>query len=354
MSATIRDVAEAAGVSITTVSFVLNNKLPHVNAIPKETRDRVRECATAIGYKKNAAAASLRTGRSHWIGVIMQPLIDESEAWMWATHELSLLSGIQKKLFEEGYFTVVGSEPKDGSGTGIDALTSSGIGGIIMRCPNSILVKQAQLLVDSGVPAVAVFPLDRRDLYPYSVDMDNRKGGEMIADLFIKSGKKKPVVLIDEQAMHWDIDRSEGFADTIQKNYGFRPPQLLIPETKYENKEQIVVQMLIKDKPDFIIATMGKNAVLAKKSADIAEMKIPEDISIIGFDCHSLRSHGDKKLSSVSVSWWKAGEIAASGVINVMKERSQWTEPKRLDPQFIPGDTTPEILAEGYSKELIF
>ena len=79
MAVKIKAVAELAGVSITTVSFVLNNKRPQVDGLSKETQERVRACAATLGYRRNPTAVSLRSGKSLWIGVMIQPVRDETE-----------------------------------------------------------------------------------------------------------------------------------------------------------------------------------------------------------------------------------------------------------------------------------
>lgn len=349
MAVTIKAVAEAAGVSITTVSFVLNNKHPQVDAIPKATRDRVKACAEALGYRRNPAAAALRTGRSLWVGVIMQQLRDESDAWMWAPFELSLLSGVQKTLSERGYYAVLGSRPYGlkGDFASVEALISSGIGGLILRCPSSETVQRISEAGKDAVPTIAVFPLNRDDLYPYIIDVDNFRAGELAADLFIRAGREAPMLVLNEDCRHVETDRVNGFSAVVERKLGFSPTICRIPNA-YSDVARVVAMtdFLRANKPDCVMTTEAGNAFLMSFAAEGLNVKVPDELAIIGFDCYSFRSAREQRISAVGTSWWQAGQLAASSILDMIENNTKWTEPKMLEPRFIPGDTTPPELAE--------
>ncbi len=348
MAATIRAVAEAAGVSITTVSFVLNNKRPQVDAIPKETRERVRSAAAALGYRRNPAAASLRTGRSLWVGVVMQQLKDEFDAWMWAPYELSLLSGVQKTLSESGYLTVLGSKPSKGDDKdSVDTLISSGIGGLILRCPSPEVVKRIEDMGEDRIPTVIVFPSNKEDLYPYSIDMDNYAAGEMAAHLFARAQKKAPMCVLNEANRHTDDDRARGFIDAVEREFGCSPMVLSLPSTMSDVARVVAMTDFIRTrKPDCAMATEAGNSFLVSFAAEGLGLDVPDEFAIIGFDCYSFRSAREQRVSAVGTSWWQAGQLAASSILDMVQNRMEWTAPKVLGPRFIPGDTTPREIAE--------
>ena len=135
MPVTIREVADAAGVSIATVSRVLNNTPHHVS---EGTRQRILTVADEMGYRPNLAARSLRTERSSTIGIITDN-ID-------SPHTTMMIRGIQDRVKEEGYICVVISadwDPKN-EREAIHDLASRSIDGIIFaetwhRSANEIL-----------------------------------------------------------------------------------------------------------------------------------------------------------------------------------------------------------------------
>lgn len=346
LGSTIRGVAEAAGVSITTVSFVLNNRHPQVDAIPKETRERVKACAEALGYRRNPAAAALRTGRSLWIGVMMRSLKDEREAWFWAPYELSLLSGIQKALSENGYFTVLDSVSPWGNVETLDPLVSSGIGGLILRCPSPKIVEQAEELRDSGIPVIAVFPANKQDLYPYSLDLDNFKAGQLAAEVLIKSGCTSPLYVVSDDIAHWDDDRTKGFCDVMDRMFGYRPMVYELPDAEDSVRVGAIAEAIKRHKPDAIMCPEGGAAFLASMAADKLKINIPQDLVILGFDCDFYPDARKKKLSAIGSSWWRTGQSVARYMLDIVQNGTKWTEPRLLDPIFVPGDSTPSELTQ--------
>lgn len=348
MAVTIRAVAEAAGVSVTTVSFVLNNSHPHVDAIPRETRERVKAAAASLGYRRNAAAATLRTGKSLWIGTVMQALKNEGDARLWAPYELSLLSGVQKTVSENGYFVVLGCNSDGGDNGCISRLVSSGIGGLILRSPSAAAVEQARQLVSDGIPTAVVFPVNKDDLYPYSVDVDNEAAGRMAASLFAKAGRKAPMCIWDEDSVSGHADRVNGFRDAIQRDFGSSAVVCgLSPDLTEPTRVAAIRDFIHSHKPDAVMAADASNAHCASVAAADLGLDCPRDIAIIGFDCYSFRSARGQRLSAIATSWWEAGRLAAEGLSDMISKRVEWTQPTTLSPQFIPGDSTPANLASA-------
>lgn len=348
---TIRAVAQAAGVSTTTVSFVLNNRRPQVDAIPEETRERVRSCAAALGYRRNAAAASLRTGRSHWIGVVVQPLRDERDAHMWAPYELALLSGAQNTLTRNGYFAVLGAKSPTGGTEYLDELVPSGIGGIIYRRPLRKVVQRLDELAADGIPSIAVFPRNKSDRYPYCVDMDNLRAGQIAAELLLRAGSRDPMYVINEPdyALHPEIDRAKGLTDVIEGELGFGPAKCEVPWADGDDgKIEAIMESIRQNHPDAIMAGEPGCSYLTTVAIERLGLESPRDISVIGYDCYFFPNPRGQRISAIATSWFRAGQVAAEGILGLVRDRTEWTEPILLDPQFLAGDTTPpEIADEG-------
>ncbi len=349
MAPTIKEVAEMAGVSITTVSFVLNDKHPQVDGLSESTKQRVRACAAALGYRRNPAAASLRSGKSLWIGVVIQPVRDEKEAQAWAPYELALISGIENALLGLGYYPVLGSKSTTGDVTGLDTLAYSGVAGLIYRRPLRQEVKRLDELRQEGIPSVVVFPARKEDLYPYSIDLDNVAAGKLAAHLMCTAGSKRPAVTVSGFFGHIEEDRIAGFVDGVRSALGYEP---MICNTSGIRDEaariKIMEDFLRSNRPDAILATEAWGAYLITFAAENVQLRFPQDLMIIGFDCYSFRSARNAVVSAITTSWWEAGHVAAQSLVDIVKNGTVWTEPKKLEPRFIPGDTTPpELVEEG-------
>ncbi|MGB9620320.1 MAG: LacI family DNA-binding transcriptional regulator [Armatimonadota bacterium] len=349
MPPTIKTVAEMAGVSITTVSFVLNNKRPQVDGLSKETRERVLACAAALGYRRNPTAVSLRSGKSLWIGVVIQPVRDEADAQVWAPYELALISGVENALLNLGYFPVLGSKSTTGDTQALDTLAYSGVAGLIYRRPLREEVARLEELRADGVACIAVFPARAGDLYPYQVDLDNVKAGDLGADLIYRAGRTRPGIIVSGLFGHIEEDRTKGFCEGVERRLG-RPALICDASGSMEERVRMgtIVDFLGREKPDAVLATESWGASLVSYAAEEVGLRVPEDLIIIGFDCASFRSARDQVVSAITTSWWHAGRVAAQSVVDIVQNGTQWDKPKKLDPRFIPGDTTPpELSAEG-------
>lgn len=351
MPPTIKEVAEMAGVSITTVSFVLNDKHPQVDGLPESTKQRVRACAAALGYRRNPAAVSLRSGKSLWIGVVIQPVRDETEAQAWAPYELALISGIENALFGLGYYPVLGSKSTTGDISGLEVLAYSGVAGLIYRRPLRQEVERLNELRQEGIPSLVVFPARREDLYPYSIDLDNVAAGKLGAHLLCKAGSTRPAIVVSGLFGHIEEDRLQGFTEGILQQLGHEP---MLCNTGGARDEAvrigIIEDFLRKNKPDAILVTESWGSFLASHAAERAGLRTPDELMIIGFDCYSFKGARNLVVSSITTSWWRAGEVAAQSIVDIVKHGTVWTEPKKLEPRFVPGDTTPKHIAEECEK----
>lgn len=346
MAVKIKTVAELAGVSITTVSFVLNNKRPQVDGLSEETRERVRACAATLGYRRNPTAVSLRSGKSLWIGVMIQPVRDETEGDAWAPYELTLISGVENALFDLGYFPVLGSKSTTGDTYALDTLAYSGVAGMICRRPLREEVARMEALRKESIACIAVFPARSQDLYPYQIDMDNVKAGKMASDLLCQSKSAKPAIITTGFFGHIEQARVEGFVDATEQRLGRAPLVCNATGIRDEKvREEMMAQFLRENRPDAILATDAGTAYNISFAAEKAGIRVPEDMKIIGFDCSSFRSAGEQVVSSISCSWWQAGRVAAQSMVDIVQNGTEWTEPVKLDPRFIPGDTTPAGLS---------
>lgn len=343
-----------AGVSITTVSFVLNNKEPQVSGLSEETCKRVRACAAKLGYRRNAAAASLRSGKSLWVGVLIQPVRDEAEAVAWTPYELALISGVENALFDLGYFPVLGSKSTTGQTEALAALAQSGVSGLICRRPLREEVKKLEELREKGLACIAVFPARSSDLYPYQIDVDNIRAGDLGAELLCAAGCSRVAVITSGLFGHIEHDRIQGFFEGFEARCG-KPPMIcdVSDGRSDETRKRIMREFILEHKPDGILATEPGVSYLASFAADDAGVAVPNDMVLIGFDCFSFRSARRRVVSSITTSWWEAGRLAGRSVVELVQSQVEWDAPKKLAPRFIARDTTPSELTHADQHEWI-
>ena len=145
---------------------------------------------------------------------------------------------------------------------------------------------------------------------------------------------------------HIEVERTRGFAEGVEQRLG-RPPIICDTSGVRDDKarKEMMAEFLRENKPDGILATEAASAHLLSFAAEMTGLRSPEDLAIIGFDCFSFKSARNQVVSAISTSWWHAGRIAAQSIVDIVQSGTQWDEPRKLDPRFVPGDTTPPELS---------
>lgn len=190
--------------------------------------------------------------------------------------------------------------------------------------------------------ALAVFPEKKGDLYPYSIDLDNYSAGRFAAEKLLKANKRTMACLIPDDSTESKLDRWQGFCDAVTCELGTAPALCKLPSQASEIELlKFAADFTSSNRPDAIMSVDALSGKLALASADKLNITVPDDLAIIGFDCYHLEDEHHRRISAVATSWWKAGQIAAESILDMVINHTEWTEPRRLAPVFLPGDTTP-------------
>ena len=282
---TIYDVAKHAGVSISTVSRMLNSP----DKVNRETRERILASIDALGFvpKAEARARALRgTGR---IGVI--------SPFFTAPSFVQRLRGISQALSEEKFemviYTVDSAEHLKSFLSSLP-LTRNLDGLIILSLP--IDDADANRLVDHGLPTVLVE-------YPHpslsSVEIDDVMGGRMAARYLVEKGHRRIAFLGDTDLPEYSIHpvslRLVGFRQGLQEA-GLGLPDALIRLAPYsqEQTRQAAKELLgLTEPPTAIFAATDFQALGVLKAAHQLNVKVPEELAVIGFDDIDMAEYAD-------------------------------------------------------------
>lgn len=308
-SAGIRDVAKLAGVSISTVSRVLNN----FHAVDAEVRQRVRDAVRALHYVPHSAARALSRRRSHTIGIVI-PTIEDS---IFAAQ----VAALQARAAELGYSVLIAL-----SGFDLDVelqackdLIESGVEGI-MLVGGWHRKELYEILRARGIVYVHTSAYDKSSSHP-SIGFDNIAAAELATNHLIQLGHRRI-----------------GFLSTIQKDndraslrfVGFK--RALKAASLRLNKNWVVecrtsialarkgFAMLVKEdaRPSAIVChndVMAFGAIL--EAADIG-IKVPHDISIVGFDDLEWASHIRPSLTTIRIAWAQMASLACDYLVNTL------------------------------------
>lgn len=263
---TLKDVAERAGVTVTTVSRVINNR----GYISEKTRKKVFDVIEEIGYHPNEVARSLSKRHTNMFGVIV-PRIDHPYYSM-------LVGGLEAAAAEEKCKILLccTNEKQEGEKKLIELFEEARVSGIIL-CVGSTWNERS---ADLEVPVVVVGGLT--EMRSCSIQCDNYEGGELAADCLIRL-RCKSVAYIEknEYKMIPDNMRRKGFIERCREK-GVKCSEITVTEELHCAKE---IACALKKYPDTDGIFTGGDLIAAEalKACAIIGKKVPEDVNVIGF-----------------------------------------------------------------------
>lgn len=306
---TIKDVAREAGVSISTVSRVINDSKPVTNEVKQRVLDVIKE----TGYVPNPLARSLVTKKSQLIGVIVPEVTDPFAA--------EILNGIEEisKMYNYDILLANTYSEKELEKKSINLLRAKQVEGIVMICwdLDQELVDQ---LDNSGIPAVYISKTNRNfDIY--NVSAQNRPAARDMTEFLIEKGHKDIALMVTNYHIS-DLanERLEGYKEALEKaKIDYREELVVSSGTNYSDGYAAAKELLGKgEKLDAIFATSDEGAVGAINACFDMGYKVPEDISVAGFNDVKLAKIYRPKLTSVYQPLFDMGAVAIRIIIKLI------------------------------------
>ncbi|NOT75774.1 MAG: LacI family DNA-binding transcriptional regulator [Cyclobacteriaceae bacterium] len=273
----IVDIAKKAGVSISTVSRVLNGKAEQFR-ISEKSQERIRETAKKLNYVPNQFAANLKSGKSNTIALIIPSLSNPFFA--------DIASEINAEVRNRGYITIIGDsdENREIENDELLQMQSRNIEGLVIA-PCSQNSKSIKKLHDQGLPVVCI---DRyfEDLdIPY-VSTDNYEGAYMATKHLIEHGHKQIACIQGVQQSIPNKLRIQGFKDAMieagLKDFVITGDEFSIQNGYKESK----LLLQLRQPPTAIFTLSNTIAIGCIKALREENVLIPEHISVITFDDH--------------------------------------------------------------------
>src|SRR6266540_3284207 len=301
------DVAKFAGVSRTTVSFVLND-VPSVS-ISAATRKRVLDAAKKLNYSPNVAGKKLVSGKSYTIGLV---LCQSPEQIFTDAFLPQVILGVEQAAMQQGFHVLL--KPVDPYDTGGYArlITENHVDGILLSGPredDSALMKLHQ----QRVPILLMGQLPNTDI-PF-VDVDATAGAELAVNHLIGCGHQR-IALITNAPLGYTSaqQRRDGYLKAL-KNTNLPIDKALIKEGNYTPASgfeamKSLLQLTPRVTAVFVASdVVAMGAMLAIKQASL---RIPKDIAVVGFDDIPLAEYYDPPLTTIRLPafglGWAGGE----------------------------------------------
>jgi len=327
--ATIREVARRAGVSYQTVSRVINNH-PMVAA---STRALVREAIAELNYHPNAQAVGLSRNRSDIIGVITHSIASPFFA--------QIVDGTAQALQSRGRFMLLACAEMTSQLETIDSLQRSRrIDGIIIILPISTSLEAAQQLATSQFPLVLVDL--QYDVDANYISVDNRYGAYCATEHLIELGHRRIGLISGPLIQPVSHLRIAGYQDALRKHgLPYDPTLVVHGNFAHSGGEAGAVHFLaLENPPTAIFACNDQMAFGTVRTLRRHGMRVPEDISVIGFDDIAEASISYPPLTTIRQPLCEMGRLAADYICRVIdgveKGRLQLT----LTPELIVRKST--------------
>lgn len=309
----MKDIAREAGVSVATVSYIINNRKDQ--SIAPETVRRVNEVIDRLGYVPNLAARSLVANRSHLLGVVI-PQTEPGEKLMFSNPFYGeLLSSIEYESRKSGYHVLI-------SGTNVDqsyleVAQKRSLDGII------IVGMYPEMDLESfkkfRIPVVLVDSYCKDLPYP-SINIDDFLGGKVATEYLLDRGHRRigfvSGVLKEDGVNN---ERFKGYQDALaSQNILFDKELVFSGTVSYEYGVQLGQSFATRrdQLPDAIFATADILAVGLIRGLKSIGVKVPEDISIVGFDDSWLASDCYPPLTTIRQDVLLKGSEAARIIID--------------------------------------
>jgi DNA-binding LacI/PurR family transcriptional regulator len=276
---TIRDVARHAGVSVATVSRVINNS----PLVIEPTRARVQAAVEELGYRLNATARNLSIGRVMAIGVVVP--------FFTAPSVIERLRGVVERLgrgdrreYDLMLFDVEAPEQRDGALR--DLARRDRVAGLLII---SLPVSDGEVaaLERDGMPAVLVDTIHPR--LPRVV-IDNVGGGELAAEHLLERGHRRIGFVGDHPTNPYGFtsseDRRAGFVAALARSGIAHDPALerFGPHGRDEAEALAEELLTLPDRPTAIFAASDQQAIGVLRAVERLGARVPEDVAVIGFD----------------------------------------------------------------------
>jgi LacI family transcriptional regulator len=308
---TIKDIAAHANVSISTVSRVLNNG----DTVTEQKRQAVLEAIKHLNYQPNLFARGLAGGSSRTIGVVTQdissPFYD------------TILRGIRQRLGENDYFPIFadGHWRPNQEMHAIQTLLMRQVDGLIVLGGASTETELTRL--SKKLPLIVV-GRNLPSLHQQCIYLDNFSGAYEATEYLLERGHRRIVHITGLLTQPDALDRLRGYQQAI-RDAGFEPdPDLVIEGDFLEPSGMLAVEMLLAQGKMFsaIFASNDQMAIGAKLALYRRRIRVPEDVSLIGFDNQKGSAYTTPPLTTVHQPSIEMGAKAADSILRLINNKA--------------------------------
>jgi LacI family transcriptional regulator len=336
---TLKQIAKELDVSISTVSKSLKDS-PEIS---EDTRLKVQAFAKLYNYKPNNIALSLKNKKTKTIGIIIPEIVHHFFA--------TVISGVENVANEHGYNVIVclSDESFDKEVINMEMLANGSIDGFILS-----LSKETQLkkdfhhiteVINQGMPVV-MFDRVTNDIHCDKVIIDDNLAAFQAVQTLIDKGMKKIALITTVDYVSVGKLRTDGYLKALKTNDIKVDDHIILKIEDIDNCEELIENLIRNQKIDAVFAVNELFAVTAIKSALKIGLKIPEDISVVGFTDGIISKYSSPSITTVSQNGIKMGGKAAKMLIDRLESEEEDDEHYRteiIETHLVERESTPTL-----------
>ncbi|HAB7885975.1 TPA_asm: LacI family DNA-binding transcriptional regulator, partial [Listeria monocytogenes] len=309
------DIAKLSGVSVATVSRVINDN----GRFSEETREKVLAVIKETNYQMNFSAKSLRMNKSFSVGI----LVPDISNYFFS----SVVQQIEAILFDQGYSTIICNTGRnlDKEMAYLNMLESKMVDGlIVISGADEFGFKYTN--AENGIPYVCIDrqPKDKKDTI--FISSNHYQGAFEATEALIHAGVKSPVIFMHSRQSSSAKERLKGFQDALKKNnirYDPDVSKFTVDLQIHDYQKSIITFVNEVTTMDGIFAINDNIALELLNLLPTIGKKIPNDIKVIGFDDTPQCNYTVPKLSSVKQNIPKIAQITVDNLITIIKNPKQ-------------------------------
>ena len=309
---TMKQVAQKAGVSVSTVSLVMNHR--DVGRVKAEIAERVRKTAEELGYRPNPLASSLRTSRTHILGFISEEVATTPYAG-------GIILGAQDAASRLGYIMLtVSTDGESDEGTEIAALKRYGVDGFMYAKMSNRITHVPDALKDS--PVVLVDATDAEGRIP-SVEPDEIMIAKDATNRLIQAGCRRIAYIGCSEPMIAQDLRKEGYRRALEEAGIGYDERLVIDVLNNRPALDEVRELFDRENPDGFFCFNDARSWPVYECAARRGLTVGKDISVVGVDNHRVIAETfSPQLTTVELPHYEMGYWAACKLISMIEGRS--------------------------------
>jgi DNA-binding LacI/PurR family transcriptional regulator len=341
---TMKDVARLAGVSVQTVSVVVNDKA----VVAPETRNRILAAIEELGYRPQAIARSLRTGTTRTIGLMVADITNPFFARM--------ADAVEDQAHAAGYSLILYNTHSDPEReqTYLQIAAQRWVDGMLFVTTTDEL-HGLHALQDAGIPAVAIDRIPHGYGGPHVI-LDNRMSGWLAAEHLLGLGHRDLVHICGPLDLRLSLERLESFESALHER-GLTPVPHVVGDASWscESGYRAMLTLLEGERrPTAVFAGNDRLAIGAMRAIVEAGLRIPEDVSVVGVDDIELAAYQTPPLTTIRQSLRDVATLATRILLDHIRGTDSRHSRVVFEPELVVRQSTtrPPMQSRAASKEV--